>query len=147
MVKDNKPYCEQHYPRHVAGREKPPVPTKPASYTKPTSSSPSSPVAPTKPSILKPSVPKSSAASHAKKVCHVCQNIIDGPCANALGHDYHIHHFQCSRCNRALSSRVPGKKKKKDIKKINVINCILLGMWQGDSRGELVCKMCINKHG
>lgn len=133
MVKDNKPYCEQHYPRHIAGREKPPVPAKPASYTKPTSSSPSSPVAPTKPSILKPtvpnpstlkpSVPKSSAASHAKKVCHVCQNIIDGPCANALGHDYHIHHFQCSRCNRALSSRVPGKKKKNKKTTLSTVYC------------------------
>lgn len=123
MVKDNKPYCEQHYPRHVAGREKPPVPTKPASYTKPTSSSPSSPVAPTKPSILKPTVPKPSTASHAKKICHVCQNIIDGPCANALGHDYHIHHFQCSRCNRALSSRVPGKKKKNKKTTLSTVYC------------------------
>lgn len=43
------------------------------------------------------------------KVCHHCNQMIDGPSASALGHDYHIHHFQCTDCNRALSSRVPGK--------------------------------------
>lgn len=52
---------------------------------------------------------KVTGTNTGSKVCHQCKEIIDGPCATALGHDFHIHHFQCSYCKRALSSRVPGK--------------------------------------
>ncbi|KAI8988479.1 hypothetical protein BDF20DRAFT_833331 [Mycotypha africana] len=52
------------------------------------------------------------------KRCHQCKEVIDGPFAQAFGHDYHIHHFQCFICSRALSSRVPG-------------------MWQDDGNGEI----------
>lgn len=57
---------------------------------------------------VEPAVKKVAPANTGSKVCYQCKETIDGPCATALDHDYHIHHFQCFHCNRALSSRVPG---------------------------------------
>lgn len=56
-----------------------------------------------------PVVKKVTGTNTGSKVCHQCKEVIDGPCASALDHDFHIHHFQCFYCKRALSSRVPGK--------------------------------------
>ncbi|KAG1459550.1 hypothetical protein G6F56_006141 [Rhizopus delemar] len=126
LVKDNKPYCEDHYPRENVTASPKPIPSKPK-VSKPVASvtptKPTKPAVPPKPTLPKPSRTLSRSLKPAKE-CHVCQSVIDGPCANALGHDYHIHHFQCHQCHRSLSSRVPG-------------------MWQGNSEGELVCKMCV----
>ncbi|KAI8361764.1 hypothetical protein BD560DRAFT_316182, partial [Blakeslea trispora] len=85
LIRDNQPYCEHH-----SQSKKPPL-IKP------------------KPVFNKPNEP-SPTKTHFdhKKHCHHCQQVIDGPCATALGHDYHVHHFQCSQCQRMLSSRVPG---------------------------------------
>ncbi|KAI7857315.1 hypothetical protein BDC45DRAFT_436010 [Circinella umbellata] len=57
------------------------------------------------------------------KVCQHCGDMIDGRYSSAFGKDYHPHHFQCARCNKILSARVPG-------------------MWQEGNPGELICKMC-----
>lgn len=56
----------------------------------------------------KPEKKVAPASTSGSKLCHQCNSAIDGPSASALGHDYHIHHFQCRQCSRALSSRVPG---------------------------------------
>ncbi|KAI9247527.1 hypothetical protein BY458DRAFT_527133 [Sporodiniella umbellata] len=125
LVKDDRPYCEEHYPREQSPSHWTPKPFTPPSL-KPDHPNPVLKPKPlTKPVGLKPPVPPKPALSlKPAKACHVCQEVIDGPCASALGHDYHIHHFQCYQCHRSLSSRVPG-------------------MWQGNSQGELICKMCM----
>ncbi|ORY89913.1 hypothetical protein BCR43DRAFT_464653 [Syncephalastrum racemosum] len=57
------------------------------------------------------------------KICHGCDEAIDGKAVSAFGKDYHSQHFQCARCSKLLSARVPG-------------------MWQEGTPGELICKMC-----
>lgn len=192
LVKDNKPFCEEHYHNPTkqayqtplkrpqqssrpsqehrapppAIKPKPVISRKPDFSTKPEpevkrpeinnyrSSSSSKKTEPTiinkkldfstkpEPELKRPeinnyrssnssiksesTVNNIASANTGSKVCHQCNEAIDGPCASALGHDYHIHHFQCFYCSRALSSRVPG-------------------MWQGDKNGELTCKMCAFK--
>ncbi|CAO3631262.1 unnamed protein product [Mucor hiemalis] len=141
LVKDNKPYCEEHYHHPLkkqqeryppAVKPKPPLVAKKPDFPpkkintelgqdkKPEFSSPNNS------GNRSSRIINTSNNNPSKKTCHHCKSIIDGPCATGLGHDYHVHHFQCSVCSRALSSRVPG-------------------MWQGDSNGELVCKMCAFK--
>ncbi|GAA5808596.1 hypothetical protein MFLAVUS_001988 [Mucor flavus] len=161
LVKDNKPYCEEHY--HNPMKKASPKPfKKPVTTLQENTRAPAPPTIKPKPPVIsrkpdlstnKPEPPQvkrpeinnyRSSSSNIKtepttvmkkkvtgtntgsKVCHQCKEIIDGPCATALGHNFHIHHFQCSYCKRALSSRVPG-------------------MWQGDKHGELTCKMCAFK--
>lgn len=140
-MKDNKPYCEEHYHHPLkkqqeryppAVKPKPPLVAKKPDFPpkkintelgqdkKPEFSSPNNS------GNRSSRIINTSNNNPSKKTCHHCKSIIDGPCATGLGHDYHVHHFQCSVCSRALSSRVPG-------------------MWQGDSNGELVCKMCAFK--
>ncbi|KAI8149588.1 hypothetical protein BJV82DRAFT_588537 [Fennellomyces sp. T-0311] len=77
-VRDNKPYCEEHY-KHPRGTN--------------------------------------------LKICGHCGDVIDGRSASAFGQDYHTHHFQCARCSKVLSVRVPG-------------------LWQEGAPGELICKTC-----
>lgn len=48
--------------------------------------------------------------NHNVKTCHHCHEPIDGRASSAFGKDYHPHHFQCARCGKVLSVRVPGKK-------------------------------------
>ncbi|KAL0144092.1 LIM domain-containing protein [Mucor lusitanicus] len=153
LVRDNMPYCEQHYHHPTSNattsqrqhhqqpaesqRKPPPLKPKPSIGKKPDLPPPSpssgKPEEPYKrpdisnrPSVSRTSIKPTTETRPSAKVCHQCNQAIDGPSASALGHDYHIHHFQCFDCDRALSSRVPG-------------------MWQGDEHGELVCKMCAFK--
>jgi hypothetical protein len=56
---------------------------------------------------IKPTPTRSKKVN--EKMCHQCNEKIFGPCATALGHHYHIGHFQCVYCHRTLSSRVSGK--------------------------------------
>jgi uncharacterized protein with PIN domain len=56
-------------------------------------------------SLLNTNAKATNETRPSVKVCHQCNQVIDGPSASALGHDYHIHHFQCMDCSRALSSR------------------------------------------
>ncbi|KAI9491735.1 hypothetical protein BDB00DRAFT_766656 [Zychaea mexicana] len=77
-VRNNKPFCEEHYKNPRSGNV---------------------------------------------KICQQCGDVIDGRAASAFGKDYHPHHFQCARCSKILSSRVPG-------------------MWMEGAPGELICKMC-----
>ncbi|OBZ85860.1 Transforming growth factor beta-1-induced transcript 1 protein [Choanephora cucurbitarum] len=137
IVRDNQPYCEHHQSKSTIKPK--PVFNKPhefsptATTAKPNPLSPSTPstkpsihtAKPTPPSPRTPSTraPSVTPSTSNMKQCHHCGQQIDGPCASALGHDYHIHHFQCSQCQRTLSSRVPG-------------------MWTGNSQNELVCKSC-----
>ncbi|RCI06266.1 Transforming growth factor beta-1-induced transcript 1 protein [Rhizopus stolonifer] len=122
LVRDNKPYCEKHPNRpSVSSERKPSIPTekrpsmsterKPSIPTerKPSISTEREPLADKRPPVLKPK-PSIKSDTKSNKTCHHCGDMIDGPCASALGHDYHVHHFQCSQCQRTLSSRVPGKK-------------------------------------
>ena len=139
LVKNNKPYCEQHYhhPLQQSPQQQRPPQQRPPQRTPSQSASKQAPP-PVKPKPViakKPDFPtrdsatkRESVSVSTKKICHQCRQEIDGPCANALGHDFHVHHFQCSACERSLSSRVPG-------------------MWQADAHGELVCKMCAFKKG
>ncbi|KAI9255645.1 hypothetical protein BDA99DRAFT_442045 [Phascolomyces articulosus] len=60
------------------------------------------------------------------KLCQQCGVAIDGRYSSAFGKEYHPHHFQCARCSKILSVRVPG-------------------MWQEGAPGELICKMCGRK--
>ncbi|KAL0092974.1 hypothetical protein J3Q64DRAFT_1633600 [Phycomyces blakesleeanus] len=110
FVRNNRPYCDQHQ-RTTATPTKnaPPVAVRPQ---------PNVPVAPF----------IANATSENKK-CHKCGEKVEGRCANAYGHDYHPAHFQCSRCDKPLSMRVPGKITKK--------RC---------TPGELICKMCARTH-
>lgn len=127
------PYCEEHYhhpitnkptqrqqpqQQNVEQRKPPPLKPKPSIGKKPDLPLPSS--SRTEESYKRPDISNRSSLSNinakstaetraSAKVCHQCNQMIDGPSASALGHDYHIHHFQCSDCSRALSSRVPGK--------------------------------------
>lgn len=138
-MRDNMPYCEEHYHHPITNkltqrqqpqqlqqlqqqneeqRKPPPLKPKPSigkntdlplpspyraeeSYKRPDISNRSS--------LSKTSIKSTTETRPLAKVCHQCNEMIDGPSASALGHDYHIHHFQCSDCSRALSSRVPGK--------------------------------------
>ncbi|KAI9485565.1 MAG: hypothetical protein EXX96DRAFT_545624 [Benjaminiella poitrasii] len=119
LVRNNKPYCEEHY--HQPKKVPPPI-LKPKPVMQQTKSTTSVPTKNDKDeeAMIRNSTDKKEGNA---KICHQCREVIDGASASALGHDYHIHHFQCSQCSRALSSRVPG-------------------MWQGDEQGELICKMC-----
>ncbi|GAN11163.1 transforming growth factor beta-1-induced transcript 1 protein-like isoform X2 [Mucor ambiguus] len=153
LVRDNMPYCEQHYHHPTSNtatpqrqhqqqpaesqRKPPPLKPKPSIGKKPDLPSPSpsssrpeepykKPDTSSRSSVSSTSIKPATESRPSAKVCHQCSQAIDGPSASALGHDYHIHHFQCFDCGRALSSRVPG-------------------MWQGDEHGELVCKMCAFK--
>ncbi|KAI9010445.1 hypothetical protein CLU79DRAFT_773109 [Phycomyces nitens] len=106
FVRNNRPYCEQHQRTPIATKNIPPTLVRP----------PSSPVAPF---IVNP--------TSDTKQCHRCKEKVEGRCASAYGHDYHPAHFQCSRCDKPLSMRVPG-------------------MWQEGSPGELICKTCARTH-
>lgn len=164
MVKENKPYCEEHYHRPCL-QQVPSSPQKPAQppqqqEKKPPTLKPKPPVIAKKPdfsSSSKPTEPqvdaaaakrpginaqsslsrsikstttdsnkKTTAGSGSKKVCHRCNTVIDGSVASALGYDYHIHHFQCSRCDRALSSRVPGKHRKIKLGQLHELEKLIL---------------------
>lgn len=154
MVKDNKPYCEEHYhhprqqqtpkqpqfeqkpqqpqisrqqqpPKQPQFEQKPQQPRQeqerkpPAIKPKPTITRKPDFLSKPEPEINRPEISSYSSnilktekkvvpATSGSKICHQCNSAIDGPSASALGHDYHIHHFQCSHCSRSLSSRVPG---------------------------------------
>lgn len=168
------PYCEEHYHHPSTNtatpsrqqptesqRKPPPLKPKPSIGKKPDLTSPPLPSSSSSrtadESYKRPDISSRSSVSStgtkpisesrpSAKVCRQCNQVIDGPSASALGHDYHIHHFQCFDCGRALSSRVPGKFF------IFYFTCLVLciysislGMWQGDEHGELVCKMCAFK--
>ncbi|CAO0797557.1 unnamed protein product [Mucor circinelloides] len=156
LVRDSMPYCEEHYHHPSTNtttpsrqqptesqRKPPPLKPKPSIGKKPDLTSPPLPSSSSsssrtadesykrpdisgRSSVLSTGTKPISESRPSAKVCRQCNQVIDGPSASALGHDYHIHHFQCFDCGRALSSRVPG-------------------MWQGDEHGELVCKMCAFK--
>jgi hypothetical protein len=132
-VRENMPYCEEHYHHPISKKptqihqpqqqneeqkKPPPLKPKPSIGKKPDLPSPSP--SRTEEPYKRPDISNRSSLSNtnikstteirpSSKVCHQCNQTIDGPSASALGHDYHIHHFQCSDCSRALSSRVPGK--------------------------------------
>lgn len=60
-------------------------------------------------SLLNTNAKATNGTRPSAKVCHQCNQVIDGPSATALGHNYRIHHFQCMDCSRALSSCASGK--------------------------------------
>jgi hypothetical protein len=140
-VRDNKPYCEEHYhyprqqqpstssrlaaPTATQPQQKPTLKPKPPIIAKKPDFSSSSPKPIIEPELKIPEINTYSSSNSSirtadshkktanpggstKKVCHSCNSVIDGSAASALGYNYHIHHFQCSQCDRALSSRVPG---------------------------------------
>lgn len=116
-MRDNRPYCEEHYERpHPRQQEQRQQEQRQQEQRQPPVLKPK-PSIPKKPELKSPTIenkplrstPRNDIKSGSAKLCHSCNEVIDGPSTNALGHDYHIHHFQCSRCNRALSSRVPGR--------------------------------------
>ncbi|KAI8339445.1 hypothetical protein BC941DRAFT_349262 [Chlamydoabsidia padenii] len=103
-VRDNRPYCDRH------AKSTFPPSTNTSNYA---NIPPVMDIGDNK----NTNTPTSSEGNNNKtdsNYCHGCKESLVGAkmVSSAFGNNYHPHHFQCTVCQRPLSARVPGKKKK-----------------------------------
>ncbi|KAI7868628.1 hypothetical protein BDF14DRAFT_1792340 [Spinellus fusiger] len=96
FVRNNKPYCDQHY-----------RPTLHSVKNNGTHSNASSRT-PSRENMAQQPQSNTGSSTSGKKTCSRCQETIETAAVNAYGKDYHSHHFQCAHCDRLLSQYVPG---------------------------------------
>ncbi|KAI8643179.1 hypothetical protein BD408DRAFT_159742 [Parasitella parasitica] len=120
LIRDGKPYCEEHYNQQGTMKKKITQPKLKA--LKPL---PSLDILASKGSKSVDDIEETPASP--EKTCHRCQDVIAGRCHSAFGRDYHPLHFQCSKCDKLLSAR-------------------LTGLYEKIDDDEIICKPCARKN-